>query len=815
MARSSTTPDLPGELWEAIMARTKLVDAARLAFLSSAAFQAFRATPAHQRAVRVAPTSGRVLPPLDEEGFSARVEPGQNMQASVNACPSGGSILLLPGVHRGTLVLPRDKVVHVFGRDSPVIQPYSLERQSAVVVSKAKKSTLVGIRLRSPTNVRFNRTLLLIRCGNLRLQDCDLVSTNGTCMRVSMGGPTLQGCQLRNSRIGVDTCHKARPILVDTLVTGMTVTAVRVESAVRLDGGNRVVDNSGQGVLLANDHSTISHSGPPNEIARNVGGDVVGPGRDAQLRREAHEACQDQHAVDDAALRAKLEGIPDEMLAPEPEHERFDAVVDSASFHRADFMDSEDEAPAHVLLKPGLYERLPQWLHNVRLYGRGLVTLLLDWDDTLLVSDVVMDGIRIKRREPPDAASAPGARDWTPIAEGRGNAYAVYALGGDVRFQACRFQACAFAGIGVRSTAMAKVFACHFSGGDLCGIAFNAAVPAFTLTDPPPPSLAAPSGPAAPPSPVNFVRDCSFGASLGACVRVERGHAVRLTRCVLQVGGGGGGVWLGPEAAPCFQEGPDLAIVHAGAGRIFGPGCSVGIKGGATAEREFHQNWIRMTALSRQRLIPGWSEALDSEDRPRIGRAVAPGEDVQAAVDRCSLGGSVWLLPGIHDGPITLRRDVRIWGRGRAILRSPFTTAIMCLSGTSIVDGVRVVCNSDIGGTVRVQAGSLVLQSCHVDSLKTVGLCVVGGRLTAQGCQVTAGRCALLAGKDGASAEFVFRHSSNHCAGTQTAGPAVVARAGAVASLSQVVFVHRPCVDRTLAVQGGGIIHQENVRYEN
>ena len=42
---------------------------------------------------------------------------------------------------------------------------------------------------------------------------------------------------------------------------------------------------------------------------------------------------------------------------------------------------------------------------------------------------------------------------------------------------------------------------------------------------------------------------------------------------------------------------------------------------------------------------------------------VAPGEGVQAAVDRCPAGGSVLLQPGTHEGPLVLSPDKRVRAR--------------------------------------------------------------------------------------------------------------------------------------------------------
>ena len=59
---------------------------------------------------------------------------------------------------------------------------------------------------------------------------------------------------------------------------------------------------------------------------------------------------------------------------------------------------------------------------------------------------------------------------------------------------------------------------------------------------------------------------------------------------------------------------------------------------------------------------------------------VAPGEDVQAAIDRCPAGGCVLLLPGTHEGTLVLwacaNKEVHVFGRGRATLEAAAGTVI-------------------------------------------------------------------------------------------------------------------------------------------
>lgn len=51
--------------------------------------------------------------------------------------------------------------------------------------------------------------------------------------------------------------------------------------------------------------------------------------------------------------------------------------------------------------------------------------------------------------------------------------------------------------------------------------------------------------------------------------------------------------------------------------------------------------------------------------------AVAPDEDVQAAVDAAEPGSTVELLPGLHRGPVRLDRAVTLAGRDGAVLEAP------------------------------------------------------------------------------------------------------------------------------------------------
>ena len=96
---------------------------------------------------------------------------------------------------------------------------------------------------------------------------------------------------------------------------------------------------------------------------------------------------------------------------------------------------------------------------------------------------------------------------------------------------------------------------------------------------------------------------------------------------------------------------------------------------------------------------------------------VAPGEDVQAAVDACPPGGTVLLGPGTHAGPLTLGADkeVHVFGRGRATLRAEWGDALLSRAARATVDGLIVRREAaGLGHAVCVSGGRLRLQACDI-----------------------------------------------------------------------------------------------------
>ena len=110
---------------------------------------------------------------------------------------------------------------------------------------------------------------------------------------------------------------------------------------------------------------------------------------------------------------------------------------------------------------------------------------------------------------------------------------------------------------------------------------------------------------------------------------------------------------------------------------------------------------------------------------------VAPGEGVQAAVDRCPRGGCVLLQPGTHEGPLVLTagQEVHVFGRGRATLHFANGVVVMSEASRATMDGLIVW--REAGGAifnsracVLIRSGRLRLQACDISSAASGAYCV-------------------------------------------------------------------------------------------
>ena len=147
-------------------------------------------TPALGGTVIIAP-DGTVREPASG-AFDVTVAPGQPVQAAVDACPAGGSVLLLPGTHDGPLVLLVGKVVHVFGRGLATLRAAT----GTVVTSEAAASTLDGLVIRREVAGSGDSYGVWIKGGRLRLQACNITSAAQECVFIQGGAdPLLASCK--------------------------------------------------------------------------------------------------------------------------------------------------------------------------------------------------------------------------------------------------------------------------------------------------------------------------------------------------------------------------------------------------------------------------------------------------------------------------------------------------------------------------------------------------------------------------------------------------------------------------------------------
>ena len=110
---------------------------------------------------------------------------------------------------------------------------------------------------------------------------------------------------------------------------------------------------------------------------------------------------------------------------------------------------------------------------------------------------------------------------------------------------------------------------------------------------------------------------------------------------------------------------------------------------------------------------------------------VAPGEDVQATVNRCPPGGCVLLQPGTHTGPLVLVADkvVHVFGRGSATLQSATRTVLTSSADAATVDGL--ILRREAGDVnhycVKIKSGRLRLQACDITNTSHVCIGIEGG----------------------------------------------------------------------------------------
>ena len=210
--------------------------------------------------------------------FDVTVSPRESLQAAIDRCRVGGSILLLPGVYEGGVILSKE--VHLYGRGKALLQGVVAneegEEEEAVITSTAPAATLDGlvVRLRPHAEAEGGHYGVLITAGSLLVRHCDVSSQSRSNIFVegSSANPTILGCKVHGSKesgiafvegskgraegcdvagnawYGIDCCDGSDPSLI----------------------ANNLHDNKGSGVLISGGKGRLER----NTIRGNCGGGV-------------------------------------------------------------------------------------------------------------------------------------------------------------------------------------------------------------------------------------------------------------------------------------------------------------------------------------------------------------------------------------------------------------------------------------------------------------------------------------------------------------------------------------------------------------
>ena len=133
---------------------------------------------------------------------------------------------------------------------------------------------------------------------------------------------------------------------------------------------------------------------------------------------------------------------------------------------------------------------------------------------------------------------------------------------------------------------------------------------------------------------------------------------------------------------------------------------------------------------------------------------VAPGEDVQAAVDRCPPGGCVLLLPGTHEGPLVLQagKEVHVFGRRLAMLQTSVDDVLSSYAEKSTCDGLFIRREASV---VPDDPDNDEAEEEEEEEEENCGVWIAGGRLRLQDCDVTSASLDCLIFEGGADPTIV------------------------------------------------------------
>ena len=115
---------------------------------------------------------------------------------------------------------------------------------------------------------------------------------------------------------------------------------------------------------------------------------------------------------------------------------------------------------------------------------------------------------------------------------------------------------------------------------------------------------------------------------------------------------------------------------------------------------------------------------------------VSVGSSVQAAVDGCRPGGFVLLSPGTHEGPLSISKEVHLFGMGVATLQSDGKGSVITSTAAKATVADLAIRKLPVDGAslgdygVWIKGGGLRLQGCDVKGEAWSGIAIEGGAST-------------------------------------------------------------------------------------
>ena len=155
---------------------------------------------AAQHATAFAAGSAPALP----ASFDVTVSPRESLQAAIDRCREGGSILLLPGAYEGGVVLTKE--VHLFGRGEATLR--RAVGEGPVITSTVPAATLDGLIVRVGSHTgdeddeEEGHCGILIDAGGLLVRHCDVSSQSLSSIIIqgASANPTILGCKVHGSK---------------------------------------------------------------------------------------------------------------------------------------------------------------------------------------------------------------------------------------------------------------------------------------------------------------------------------------------------------------------------------------------------------------------------------------------------------------------------------------------------------------------------------------------------------------------------------------------------------------------------------------